>query len=65
MKKQEALKQIKTLRDAINNGALGPWVNAVVAHLDAASDVIEQPPATMPVTDTKSARNAIQSTKKS
>lgn len=46
----EALAAIKTLREAINThptpaDGLGDWVNRVLYHLDAASDVIEFPAA--------------------
>lgn len=51
MNKQETLAAIKTLRDKINDHPMpadgsGDWVNEVVSHLDAASDVIEFPKGT-------------------
>ena len=50
MKKDEALKAIKELRDKINNEAdttaeAEGWENDVCDHLDQAADVIEFPKA--------------------
>lgn len=51
MNHQEALAAIKELRDRINQHPMpadgsGDWVNRVLWHLDAASDVIEFPAET-------------------
>lgn len=47
MTKEQAMREIKTLRDRINNEAeetdVAPWSNDVCYHLDLASDVIEFP----------------------
>lgn len=46
MTKDQALAEIKTLRDKINDvpdPTEGNWRNEVCFHLDAASDVIEFP----------------------
>jgi hypothetical protein len=49
MTRQQALREIKQLRDRINDVPDptdedgGPWVNDVCHHLDAAANVIEFP----------------------